>query len=150
MTLADDLKPLAHSVRAIPGQLGIRPYTVSTIKRTWSGGNTGNGTPTDTETPITEADSQPPRVRALSGEEKALLDLAGTAWEIGPITPSFSGGGTAISVLKPTDLYQGDEFFIRLVGPEYPTGALMRIVDIKTDRALNYRVTVKPVEEQKP
>lgn len=149
MALAQDLLPVVFNARGLVGEFGLRPYTVSVIHRTWTEDGTGNGTPNDVETPITEANAQPPKVRALNGEEKALLGLSGTVWEIGPITPDFPGGGTTIATLTGpgTTPLPGDEFFYKLVGPEYPTGALFRLHEVKSDKTFGYRVTIKPVGE---
>ena len=148
MALAQDLLPVVFGARGLVGEFGLRPYTVSVIHRTWTSGQTGDGTPSDVETPITEANGQPPKVRALNGEERALLNLGSGSWEIGPITPDFPGGGTAIATLiGPESPLPGDEFFYRLVGPEYPTGALFRLHEVKSDKTFGYRVTIKPVGE---
>lgn len=149
MTLADDLKPLANSIRAIPGQLGIRPYTVEIVLRHWTGTHVGDGTRSETATAITEAGGQPPKVRFLNGEERALLGVAHAVVEIGPITPDFATGGTSIETLtglafSPQD---HDEILYRLTGPGFPDGQLFRIRDISSDRALQYRVQVEPIAE---
>lgn len=146
MSLASDLKPVVYDARGLVGEFGLRPYRAYTVRRISAGAYPGDGgPPEETVTEITEARGQPPKIRALSGEEKALLNLPGTAWEIGPITPDFPGGGTAISTLQPTDLEAGEEFYYKLVGPEYPDGALFRVVDVRSDKTFGYRVTVKPV-----
>ena len=41
MALADDLKPVIDSIRAIPGQLGLRPNRVFLVEGSWSGDYTG-------------------------------------------------------------------------------------------------------------
>lgn len=146
MGFRDNIRKLAYNLRRLPGErFEIRPYAVSTVRRIWSGSYPGDGIAEDTETAITEAGAQPPRVRALSGEEKALLGLDGTVWQVGPITPDFPGGGTAIEALKPSTLAAGEEFYVKLVGPEYPTGALFRVVEVRSDKTFGYRVTIKPV-----
>ncbi len=110
----------------------------------WSGAYTGRGVATNTDVPITEANSQPPKVRFLSGEELALGQLYAGAVEIGPITPDFPGGGTNLSGILPA-LADGQTVHVKLTGPKFPDGALFRIKDVKTDRAFHYMVTAEPV-----
>lgn len=145
--MRDSLRRLAHSIRAIPDrQFGIRPYTVSVVLRTWSGSYTGDGSPTDTETSVTEANGAAPKVRWLDGEERALNDLPEGSLEVGPITPDFAGGGTSIGTLTQTAASSQDEVLWKVTGPEFPSGALFRVADVTSHRALHYTVRLKPLE----
>jgi hypothetical protein len=144
MGFRDDLRALAYSVRSIPGQLEMRPYSVAIRTGTWSGTYTGRGTGVSVDNPITEANGQNPKVRFLNGEEIALGQLDSGAVEIGPVTPSFPGGGTDLSELLPA-LADGQTLHVVLTGPKFPDGALFRITDIRTDRAFHYMITAQPV-----
>jgi hypothetical protein len=146
VTLADDLKPLLHSLRSLPGQLGLRPHTVSIVTRVWSGDHTGEGTMTETVTPLEHDDNQPPRCRWLNDEQRALAGLVKDAVDIGPFTPGFSSGGTELAALDGRDLDTGNTLHLRITGPNHPTGALYRISRITRDRSLRYLVRAEPVE----
>lgn len=148
MTFKDDLRAICYSARAIPGQLGMREYSVTVVQETWGGGTEtwgggerGQGTPTRTETPILEADGQNPKVRQLNTEEVALGGYGRGTWRIGPITPDFPGGGTLRSALLPDPADNTLVFFV-LTGPAYPTGQRFTVVDVTDHRAFQFLVTV--------
>lgn len=141
MTFRDDLRAICFNARAIPGALGLRPYTVVMVTETWSGDELGQGTPTRAETTILEANGQNPKVRQLNTEEVALGGYGKGTWKIGPITPDFPGGGTPRDNLLP-DPPNKTLVFYELTGPAYPTGQRMTIVDVTDHRAFQYLVTV--------
>lgn len=145
MTLADDLKPLLNSVRAIPGQLGLRPYQVAIIIGTWSGEYVGGGSKFEQARAITEGNNQPPKVRFLDEEALALSGSSGQqllkgSCTIGPITPV-----TTLATLLPA-VSEGQTVHVRLTGPAYPRGAKFAIKKVATDRALHWTLTCEPVE----
>lgn len=144
MTFASSLYPMLARVRAIPGQLGLRPHTVSVVSRSWSGGQTGEGDETVVNVPIVEADGRPPKVRWLSNEEIALGGLPSGSVQIGPITPSFSDGGTNLSDLDGSDLETSDTRQLRITGPQHPNGALYRVKALNADSALHYTIVAVP------
>lgn len=146
MTLADDLKPLLWTVRAIPGQLGLRPYAVKIVQSTWSGIYPGRGEKTSSEISITESGGTNPKVRFLDEEKRALANLNHGAADIGPITPDSGASGTALSSLLPA-LADGAALHVKLIGPAYPDGALFAIKEAKTDRAMRWMLRVEPVEQ---
>ena len=146
MSFSDDLKPLLNSVRSIPGSLGIRPHSVAIVVGVWSGSHTGEGSEDQTTTPITEADGQPPKVRWLKQDERALADLPEGTCEIGPITPSFGGGGLDISQFNSAaSLSRGDTLHIVITGPQHPSGAVYRVIQVNADKALHYSIRAVPV-----
>jgi hypothetical protein len=142
MTLADDLKPLVNAIRAIPGELGLRPHTISVLLGTWSGDHTGEGTETASSTAILES-AQNPKVRWLKQEERALADLPEGSCEIGPLTPSYPGGGFTLSTITSFD--RGETLHLRIVGPQHPSGAVYRVTKINADHALHYTLQAVPV-----
>ncbi len=145
MTLRDDILPIAYEARAIAGELGFRPHSVWLVTKAYSGGHVGDGLEEATETPLTEANGQPPKVRWLTDEERAIGQIPDGAVEIGPITPSFPGGGTDIAALNGSGLANGDVRLIKLVGPKAPNGAYYRIAGIQAHKALRYVVRAVPV-----
>lgn len=145
MSLRDDLLPLIHSVRGIPGDLGLRPYTVDIVVGTWSGDYTGRGS-VDTETVrLAEGNGQNPKVRTPNDEELALGNLARGEFVVGPVTPSNGTIGTALADLIPS-LHNGQTRHAIVTGPGHENGTMMRVREVKTDRALHYMLTLSPVE----
>lgn len=145
MTLADDLKPLVNSIRAIPGQFGLHAFTVSVIRTIWTDEQTQN----DDELPITHADGQPPHVRFLTLKERYAAGLQQLSIEVGPITPAHSGGGYTVEQLNPA--INGQEAFHYLVkGPgmgEY--GSRFALAEPRFDGPLGYRVVLELSETGK-
>jgi hypothetical protein len=148
MTLASGLKGLAYNVRGIAGALGVRPHTVSILKRSWSGSQPGDGTQTDVEMTIHEGGNFPPKVRWLTEEQLAVGNLGAGSVAIGPITPSFRGGGTDLSFLDGSLLEAKEARYLRITGPMHPQGAVYRIVKLTADHALHYTITASPVSNQ--
>lgn len=146
MALADDLLPVLYGARAILGQLGFRPHSVVIVRRSFSGDYQGEGVEALTETPLVEGDNQNPKVRWLDGEEAMVGGLEPGTVEIGPITPGYADGGTALSVLQPS-LEQGESLLVRITGPKHPNGALYTVVNVQADRALRYVMRCKPRAE---
>jgi len=147
MTLADRLKPLTHRCRAIPGRLGLRPYTVAIVTGSWNGSNTGRGAPSVRSYPVTEANGQPPKVRVMSTEELALTGLGKGSMKIGPMTPPFAGGGSPLIALRAA-LEAGETMHVLLTGPDFPSGARFTIKSWNADHALHETLTVSPEQEE--
>lgn len=145
MALADELLPIVYSARAIAGSLGFRPHAASLLIRRYEGTTAGEGPAYDTETPVTEANGQAPKVRWLSDEERALGGLGPGVIEVGPITPEFSGGGTELAGLKGAELSTSDSRFIRITGPMHPSGALYRVISVNAQKSLRIMVRAEPV-----
>lgn len=108
------------------------------------GSHTGDEAGVYQEIPITESGGVPPRIRQLSDEECALSNLGVGLWKVGPFTPDFAGGGTALSDVLGTELDAGDTQYVKLTGPAYPNGAVFRLVKIGHDHALHYDLTLAP------
>lgn len=139
----DRYRKIANRVRSIPGAHGLRETRVYIVSGVWSGTNTGYGLEDETVTEITEGGGQPPKVSSLNDERKALGQLPGGSIEIGPITPEFSAGGTDIADLLGSSLSAENTLRIRTVGPDGTADFV--IVEVKSDRALRYMITAKPV-----
>lgn len=146
MTLADDLKPLARSIRGIPGQFGIRPHTVALLERSWDGTYTGDGTRTDATVALTEGGGYPPKVRWLSDEDVAVGGLSNGTIEVGPITADGSGI-EILANIRGDDLENGDARYLVVTGPKHPNGAKYRITRITADRAIHYTIQARPVSQ---
>lgn len=59
MTLRDDLQPVIDNGRQLVTDLGLRPYTVATRLRVWSGAKIGIGNDVDPNYVDTDADISP-------------------------------------------------------------------------------------------
>ena len=140
----DRYRRIANRVRRLPGEHGLRPYSVSIVVGTWSGSYVGRGTKTEVLEPITESGGYPPKVRFLNEEQRALGQLNAGACDIGPITPDFTGGGTALTDLLPAVIAH-KTVHVKLTGPAHPTGALYTVKEVKTDRAIHWTLTCEPV-----
>lgn len=147
MALADDLRPLLTRIRAIPGELGLRPYSVAMRVRTYSGDTLGLGQPSDETIAITEDGGQPPKVRWLDDEQIALAGYKTAGIEVGPMTPAHSGGGTELATLTQAGVLDRSEVHLVITGPEHPEGANYRVTSIRTDRALRYMVRAERVAD---
>jgi hypothetical protein len=138
MTLADDLKSVLYDARGIMGELGFRPHTVA-LFLTYSNATEIDGQALSTETtPITEANGQPPKIVWQKAED--VPDTSATASDtvvVGPVTPSFPGGGTDLDDLR-GDLEDGVARYLLITGPRHPDGARYRILDVNADKALRY------------
>lgn len=145
MGFRDDIRELAFELRALPGEeFEIRPYTVEVVTRTWSGDYPGEGLSAITTTPITEAHGQPPKVRVVNDEQRALGNFPKGSLRVGPITPDFPGGGTSIETLNPSGLNPGESFYYVITGPDYPDGARFLVTEAKADKTFGFFVTLAP------
>lgn len=136
MTLRDDLIPVLDDVRALVDDLGLRQFTVQTRHRSWSGGELGRGTATDTDTEITP----PPKVKlpgprhqfAEPGVYEAgdlLLSKISATYDEDDLTGGLFSGG----------LSSTEEFFWLVNGDTY------RVVRKPEQRNFEWRVHLRRV-----
>ena len=152
MALRDDLLPQIERLRAIPGQLGFRPYTSVRLRtRTWSGVEPGDGTATDSFLAL-ETGGQPAKVRQISAREVSASGgrYTDADYVVGPLTPEHtaSGGGTAgytPAQLAPSSRARHVERHVVRVGPGEPSSEWL-IVGDQLDRALRYTLTIRRTE----
>lgn len=145
MALATDLRPTLTAARGIAGGLGLRPHTVSIVATTRTGDYGLEGTVSTVTTPVTEASGQPPKVRRPNGRELALGNISNGALIVGPITPSFAGGGTSLATMLGLGLADEVTLHYEVTGPGYPSGQAYRLTDHTEDSALHYTVTLEPI-----
>jgi len=144
MALADDLKPLLRVIRAIPGQLGLRPHRVYLRRGAMLGSSFGGDVwPTDTE--IVEGDNQPPKVRQLNDERLALGGLAQGSLEIGPITTPHGDVGITMDDLKGAELGQYDTLFLLISGPH--GDAVYAVKGLTVDRSMHWKIIASPIAQ---
>lgn len=147
MTFASDLLPLLRDIRAIPGQLGLRPHTVKLLSRSWDGAHSGDGNRSDDELNLVEGDNQPPKVRWLRDDELAVGDLARGTVEVGRLTADFAAREW-LDDIRGDNLLKGDARYLVITGPTHPNGAKYRITKITSERALHYMIQAKPVDSE--
>lgn len=142
MSFATDIRATLTDVRSIPGQMGLRPHTVTLISTDWPEG-TGLGGSFGWTHDVTEANGQPPKVRWMKSEELALGNLSAGSVVIGPITPDANGN--TIAVLTGADIEKAGTFYVRITGQNHPDGALYLLESSNADKALHYTLTCSPV-----
>lgn len=147
MTLVDDLLPTLYAGRGLIGEFGLYKYTVTRRVHSWSGSSLGEGAETVTSTAITEANGQPPQVVKPSDEEIALNYLASGDLVVGPITPSFNGGGYTPAELDGGSLSTGETLDYLVTGPDLPNGAVFMVKAIHADNPFGYMLHLAPVSE---
>jgi hypothetical protein len=152
MALKDDLLPLVDELRAIPGELGFRPYQVFVRKTQYAGPRIGVGAVSVTETQLFVG-GQNPKVR----EKKSRDVVAGTSefaemtFEIGPLTPAFPGGGIADEIVSPEKNSTPTTIHFLLKGPGLPeSGLLCKRIDEDVDRPLRKVIRVESIGLAKP
>ncbi len=140
MTLADDLKPALYDIRSIPGEFGLYVYRVDVVTIRQLDAFKRGQPKSNTSVRITEGNSQNPKVRFLSDQERSLWDMKRGGIEIGPITPSFSGGGTLLTDIT-RETNARNRVFFKITGPAHESGSEFKIIDIKADRGMHFTVT---------
>lgn len=150
MTLADELLPVVHWARSIPGKLGIwTAVAVEIVETSYSGGNTGIGQPAPAIRPIVEGEGFPPSVEQLTSEQLALGGYRPGSVLLGPITPPFEVAGvwygTDSNLFRATGLSSGDTMHVRI---RRRNGASERYVVAKVDDSSSTAtfVTLSPLD----
>ena len=153
MSLKDDLLPLIDTLRAVPGELGFRPYQVFVRKTTYAGPRVGIGAVLSvTETQLLVG-GQNPKVREIKGKDvvAGTSELISGVYEIGPLTPEFSGGGVAQSVVNPEKTSTPTTVLYVLKGPGMPTdGLLCQRMSDDVDRPLRTVIRVQSIGRKSP
>jgi len=150
--MAHDLQSLrrvAQQARVVPGSMGLRFQRVFVVQREWDGDNAGDSSSAEIRTEILEA-GYPPKVREATGEEIALNSLDSGTYNIGPITPYWSSGGstggTRYETLKPTIEAQASELYYEILNTQTGESKKYRLASIDTDRSFRYMIRVAPLE----
>jgi hypothetical protein len=140
MSVRTELLVTADEARALRGPAGVDIETVNVtiVRRTWAGGRRGSGAPTDVAVvtlPIYYKIRQvSERLVASSGGLYTMNDI-----KVGPITPSFSGGGFSPADLKPVGL-TGQEIVYVLSGALVGEYAL---INLDTTRPFRYTMILR-------
>jgi hypothetical protein len=95
MSLRDDLLPVFDDARTLIDGLGLRTSRVILRTRSWDGGSVRMGDYSDTDLELVPR----PKVREASPGRIT----------VGPITPTYPGGGYTAAQLFPDDTLEGNE-----------------------------------------
>lgn len=153
-TLRDSLLPAVDIIRGIPGQLGLRLYTVTVVQRTWTGIRAGLGTNTDTSTGV-KVDFGIYQTKVTQLTNSDLIASAGMYnaqdLKVGPITPPYAGStadGDAITVFDPAVGTSPIEIFFNIKGPGYPApGAWFKKIGQDVTANFHYTFIVRKTGE---
>lgn len=152
MSLKDDLLPVVDALKAIPGELGFRPFQVWVRTTTYAGPRVGVGARSVTETQLLVG-GQNPKVREVKSKDvvAGTPELMDATFDIGPLTPEFAGGGVAESTVNPEKTGTPTTILFRLVGPGLPDdGLLCQRISDDLDRPLRHMIRVKSVARRAP
>lgn len=144
MSFKDDLLPLVDSLRGIAGELGFRPYEVYVRVTSWSGARVGLGTKSVTDMRLLVG-GQNPKVREVRSKDvvAGIAESTDAVYEIGPVTPSFAGGGVAVDTIAPPTTASSTTLFL-IKGPGMPTnGLLCQRTEDDVDRPLRAVIRVR-------
>lgn len=134
MALVDSLRRVLNASRAIPGQLGLRPFAVS-IVRSVGNGNAwdGPGSGSEVVTELKEADDQNPSVRFLTTKDYVAGYPADTEIEV-RITAELVASIESIQV-------ENENLVWIVTGPGMgATGTRFRKTYLNTEKALSWRI----------
>lgn len=149
MSLVSSILPALDAVRAIPGVLGLCSMGVTRRVRTWSGTSLASGTATNTDTAITLPGGVNPKVRRVAYKE--TVQGGGRYQEgdyrIGPLTPTYSGGGQSVTSLTPAITSSPTEVYWKLgTGADNADGVVWcSEVQIEADHPMHMYVVVRPL-----
>lgn len=139
---------IAERCRTIPGRFGLRTWRVF-VRRTMRSGAFGlEGAESFAEVELTNA-GWPVKVRSPNDREIGLGVMAIGDLRVGPITPEHPvGGGMTIGTLTEAD--PDEMLHFRVVSPQHPEGAMYRLQEAQTDRAIHYTLILSPVASDQP
>ena len=126
MSFRTNLLAAVERIRgAIPGALDLRQHTVTVRVRTWTGARPGliGTSKTDVDTVLTNAGYNP-KVTEVSTRD--IVASGGVYqqgdYRIGPLTPSYAGGGIALATVDPATTSTAREVLYKIEGQGLPSG----------------------------
>ncbi len=145
MSLASRILRPLDKIRAIPGRLGLHPFTVTVRTNRWSGARVGFGTLTRSNTQLFIDGNQNPKVKQLSNQDAMLSAgvYSNQDFRVGPMTPPFNLGGIAYATLDQA-MNPSTEFYFKLTGPGLPpAGAWYSRLRDETDSSLHIYIILR-------
>jgi hypothetical protein len=134
VTLRDDLLPVVDTARTFIDSLGLRTTRVILRRKTWSANEVGLGDRVDTDLELEPR----PKVRE-AGPGRVT---------VGPITPSYPGGGYTIAQLAP--FLGEDEDSIWILVDDDGTERPYRWAGMDDKRAFRIMVTLESLDREDP
>ena len=159
MTFASDLLADLDEIRAIPDELGLRPFDVVVRVVSWSGRHVGGGVSGYVDTPFLTGGGRRPKVKQVS--ERDIVASGGVYHEqdlkVGPLTPAYSasasavGGGVSYDAIDPPVGPFKTEIYYRVSGGSMPSGGVwFDKVTETTDKAMNVYFVLRRSANRQP
>lgn len=130
MTLRDDVIPVVDDARQLIDDLGLRLDTVQTRRRSWSGGQPGSGTATNTDVAIT------PKPRVKDVPERWIHNAPGRYERGDKMVTRISATYTRAQLTGGT-LAAGEEFVWLIDSVEYA------VIGEPEEQAFEWRVQLR-------
>lgn len=151
-TLRDDVLPIIDDGRALMDELGFRRFDITLRTVAWSGDRVGLGTATTTDTALTLEPSGS-RINVKRVSQHDVVASGGLYqdgdYTVGPITPTYTGGGHAVVDFDPAVGANPTEVSFKLVGQGLPSaGAWFRKVAQQVDGNFRYSFTLRALNSQ--
>lgn len=151
MTLAAKLRPRLDRIRSIPARLGLHPFVVTRITRTYASGTVGRGAYVET-TETLLVNGQNPHVRQSTDDRIRQILGSGALfregeWLVGPLTHTFTGGGYAPDGF---DVATGTaaQVLYKITGPGFPaSGGMFRARTHSVDDPLRITLVLEPTSK---
>lgn len=132
MSLVSDIMQGLDDIRGIGGELGLRPYKVSFLVRSWSGVRPNDGISTDAPPVVLTTGNGCQSVIVKQVSAKEIVASGGLYRDrdlkVGPLTPPYvasldlPAGGFADATLDPVPTGAPVEVFWNVQGPDMPPG----------------------------
>ncbi len=129
----------------------LRRYDVTVRVNTWSGALVGEGTKTTVNTPLL-VNGQRPKVTQVT--QKQIIMSHGLYQDqdlmVGPLTPPFAGGGTAVIVFDPSNAAPNVELLFVVSGGPGDTdagGDFYRLVAQEDTHNFRYMIVLRRTGE---
>lgn len=153
MTFRKGLMPIVDRIRGIPDTLGLRDYTVTIRVRSWSGSRPGvdNSSSSDADTTFW-VDGGTHRPRVVQVTQRDIIASGGALQDqdikVGPVTPSYGGGGVDITTFDPSNLDGPAEVLFKVEGPGMASGgSWFRKVSQDCSKSFSYFFTLRRTGE---
>ena len=150
MSFTPTVLPALDALRSIGDVLGLRPYSVFLLVRTWSGGRPGLGTMSDDallQMVNTDQNGVAHPVQVAQLSRKDVIASGGAYSDqmlrVGPMTPTYTGGGFSSSQLDPTPTGAATEILWKVTGPALPSEGAWFTKIAEEASALHFFVTLK-------
>jgi hypothetical protein len=137
-TVIEDVLPIIDQVRGevLDEVVGLYSYDILMRVIAWSGERPGVGTKTVVDTTLTLDGTHRIYVNRISSRDIIASGgkYAEGDWKVGPLTPSYDGGGRDPSYFNPPPPSSGSqEVLYRLTGPGFESGAWFKKIDQQVD-----------------